>query len=150
MLEAIATRKLTVLQRSLFPDGAPAPGAVPDVLLVDTTGELRGFYAVADVVFVGKSLTQDGGQNPIEPARDGRPVVVGPHMENFPSVSDDFARAGAWIQVKDSKELETVFSRLLSDPAECSRLGAAAAALVDRQAGATRRMAARIHAFRIP
>ena len=150
VLRAIAERGLTVLQRSRFPDGAPAPDAVPDVLLVDTTGELRGFYAIADVVFVGKSLTQTGGQNPIEPARDGRPVVVGPHMENFPSVSDDFARAGAWVQVKDAQELETALSRLLSDPAECGRLGSAAAALVDRQAGATRRMAERIQSLRAP
>lgn len=150
VLSAIAARNLTVLQRSQFPDGAPAPDAVPDVLLVDTTGELRGFYAVADVVFVGKSLNQTGGQNPIEPARDGRPVVVGPHMENFPSVSDDFARADAWIQVKDAQELETTLSRLLSTPSECTRLGTAAAALVDRQAGATRRMATRIQTLRAP
>lgn len=149
VLEAIAARKLTVLQRSQFPDGAPAPAEIPDVLLVDTTGELRGFYAAADVVFVGKSLTQTGGQNPIEPARDGRPVVVGPHMENFPGISDDFARAGAWVQVKDAQELEAVLARLLSDPAECARLGSAAAALVDARAGATRRMAERIHALRI-
>lgn len=149
VLEAIAARGLTVLQRSLFPDGAPAPGSVPDVLLVDTTGELRGFYAAADVVFVGKSLTQTGGQNPIEPARDGRPVVVGPHMENFPGISDDFARAGAWVQIKDAQELGETLERLLSTPAECARLGSAAAALVDARAGATRRMAERIHALRI-
>jgi 3-deoxy-D-manno-octulosonic-acid transferase len=148
VLAAIAERKLTVLQRSRFPDGAPAPGTVPDVLLVDTTGELRGFYAAADVVFVGKSLTQTGGQNPIEPARDARPVVVGPHMENFPGISGDFDRAGAWVQVRDAAGLESVLARLLSDPAECARLGAAASALVDRHAGATRRMAERIQDLR--
>ena len=150
VLSAIAERKLSVLQRSRFPDGAPAPDAVPDVLLVDTTGELRGFYAAADVVFVGKSLTQTGGQNPIEPARDARPVVVGPHMENFPGISGDFASANAWVQVKDAAELEATLSRLLSDPAECARLGNAAAALVDRHAGATRRMAERIQFLRAP
>ncbi len=81
-----------------------AAGRAPDVLLVDTTGELRGFYAAADLVFVGKSLTQTGGQNPIEPERDGKPILVGPHMENFAEVARDFQDAGAWVQVADAAE----------------------------------------------
>lgn len=149
VLEAISARGLSVLQRSLFPDGAPAPAQVPDVLLVDTTGELRGFYAVADVVFVGKSLTQTGGQNPIEPARDGRALVVGPHMENFPAIACEFTEAGAWRQVRDRAELETTLERLLEHAGERAQLGTAAAALVAQKAGATRRMAERIRQIRI-
>ncbi len=144
VLAAIRERELTVVQRSRFPDGAPPPAARPDVLLVDTTGELRGFYAAADLVFVGKSLTQTGGQNPIEPARDGKPILVGPHMENFAEVARDFRDAGAWVQVADAAELAAAADRLLGDAAERDRLGRAAADLVARKAGATSQMAARV------
>jgi 3-deoxy-D-manno-octulosonic-acid transferase len=116
----------------------------PDVFLVDTTGELRGFYAAADVVFVGKSLTQIGGQNPIEPAKDGKPIVVGPHMENFPAIAQDFLEARAYVQAKDATELKALILKLLGDAAERTRLGRAATALVVRNAGATRLMAERV------
>ncbi len=149
VLAAIRARGLSVVQRSRFPDGAPPPAARPDVLLVDTTGELRGFYAAADLVFVGKSLTQTGGQNPIEPARDGKPILVGPHMENFAEIARDFGAAGAWVQVADAAELAAAAERLLGDAAERDRLGRAAADLVARQAGATSQMAARVLAARV-
>lgn len=147
VLAAIAARGLSVAQRSrLNPDASDAPAGA-DVLLVDTTGELRGFYAVADAVFVGKSLTQRGGQNPIEPAKDGRAVVVGPHMENFGSVAGDFAEAGAWVQAPDAEALAATLDRWLDDPAERARIGRAAADLVARRSGATADMARRVAAL---
>lgn len=149
VLDAIRQRGLAVVQRSQFPDTAPPPAQPPDVLLVDTTGELRGFYAAADVVFVGKSLTQTGGQNPVEPAKDGKPVVVGPHMENFPEIARDFSAARAWLQARDAAELRNIILRLLGDYEERARLGKAAADLVARQAGATRFMAVRVLAARV-
>lgn len=148
VLEEIRKRGMSVVQRSLFPDPAAPLAKRPDVLLVDTTGELRGFYAVSDVVFVGKSLTQTGGQNPIEPAKDGKPIVVGPHMENFPAIAPDFLEARAYAQAKDVDELTALILKLLSDAGERTRLGRAAAALVARKAGATRLMAARVLAAR--
>lgn len=150
VLAEIRKRGLRVVQRSQFPDGAAAPPERPDVLLVDTTGELRGFYAAADLVFVGKSLAQTGGQNPIEPAKDGKAIVVGPHMENFPAISGDFQEARAYAQARDAAELHTLILELLGDDAERVRLGKAAAALVVRKAGATRRMAERVLAARVP
>lgn len=148
VLEAIAARGLRVVQRSRFADDAPPPESPPDVLLVDTTGELRGFYACADIVFVGKSLTQTGGQNPIEPAVDGKPILVGPHMENFPAILDDFRRAEALMQVPDAAALESALAGLLEDEAARGALGASAARLVQAQTGATRRMAAGANTFR--
>ena len=148
VLAAIRERGLALVQRSRFPDGAPPPPTRPDVLLVDTTGELRGFYAAADLVFVGKSLTQTGGQNPIEPARDGKAILVGPHMENFAEVARDFRDAGAWVQVVDAAELAAAAARLLGDAAARERLGRAAADLVARKCGATPQMAARVLAAR--
>lgn len=149
VLETIRRHGLSVVQRSQFPDSAASPDQRPDVLLVDTTGELRGFYTAADVAFVGKSLTQTGGQNPIEPARDGKPVVVGPHMENFAAIAQDFTAARAWVQATDAADLKAIVLRLLGDAAERARLGRAAAELVANQAGATRRMVERVLAARV-
>lgn len=148
VLAEIRQRGMTVVQRSRFPDNLAPLSSRPDVLLVDTTGELRGFYAAADVVFVGKSLTQTGGQNPVEPAKDGKPIVVGPHMENFPVIAQDFLAARAYVQAQDAADLKAVLLRLLEDAAERARLGRAAADLVARKAGATRLMADRVFAAR--
>jgi 3-deoxy-D-manno-octulosonic-acid transferase len=131
VLREIEARHLTVVCRS-----APKPLAHPDVLLVDTTGELRNFYAVASVIFVGKSLTQHGGQNIIEPAACAKPVLVGPNMENFESILPDFLAAQALVQVADAADLRAAAARLLQDPAEAQALGARAAAVVRAKSGA--------------
>jgi 3-deoxy-D-manno-octulosonic-acid transferase len=133
---------LSYILRSEQRSGRPPPAEAPAVFLLDTTGELRDFYASADLIFVGKSLTAHGGQNPIEPALCGRPVVVGPHMENFRPVLADFLEADAVVQVRDAAELDGVFRRLLSDPAAASAMGGRAAALVARKSGALSRTAA--------
>ncbi|QHI68809.1 3-deoxy-D-manno-octulosonic acid transferase [Tichowtungia aerotolerans] len=111
-----------------------------DVLVIDTTGELMGFYAAADLVFVGKSLTQHGGQNPIEPALFGKPIVVGPNMENFPSVMDDFLSANALRQVVDFQALEKTVAELLADSGARKTLGASAARLVESRRGVMQEM----------
>jgi 3-deoxy-D-manno-octulosonic-acid transferase len=95
-----------------------------DCLLVNTTGELRFFYEVADVVFVGKSLTAEGGQNPIEPAALGKAVVFGPNMQNFPQVVPQFVARGGALQVVDAEELERELDQLLGDEGRRSRMGA--------------------------
>jgi 3-deoxy-D-manno-octulosonic-acid transferase len=113
----------------------------PDVLLVDTTGELKAFYEVATLVFVGKSLTAQGGQNPIEPAALGRPIVFGPFMQNFRSVVQSLLEAEAAIQVMDEAELSRQVSVLLGNPEQCAALGTAAKAVVKGNKGATQRTA---------
>jgi 3-deoxy-D-manno-octulosonic-acid transferase len=120
----------------------PAAGFSADVLLVDTTGELKALYPVATVIFVGKSLTQHGGQNLIEPAMFGKPVIVGPNMENFHAVMQDFLREKAVIQVRDAAELETVTRNLLCDAATRDALGRRAASVVESQRGAVQRTVA--------
>jgi 3-deoxy-D-manno-octulosonic-acid transferase len=89
----------------------------PDVLLVDSTGELRDWYACATVVFVGKSLLSTGGQNPAEPLVADRPVVFGPHMQNFAILVHGLLRAKGAVQVPDETALPEAVSRLLKDPA---------------------------------
>ena len=136
VMSVIAARGLTVVRRTEFEFGASTP---PDVLLVDTTGELRSFYACADVIFVGKSLTEHGGQNIIEPALCGKPIIVGPNMENFTVVTKDFLAAGALLQVRDAADLLDAIRALLSDPLKRASLGEKAQRLVREKAGVIRK-----------
>ncbi|RKX32622.1 MAG: hypothetical protein DRP22_01920 [Verrucomicrobia bacterium] len=110
-----------------------------DVLLADTTGELRGFYRWADIVFVGKSLTQRGGQNFIEPAQFGRPVITGPNLQNFPVVARDFLDAQALLVITDEQELSEAIEKLLRDPALREEYGRKALNVVREKQGAVRR-----------
>ncbi len=111
-----------------------------DVLLVDTTNELMGFYAASDVVFVGKSLCEHGGQNPIEPALFGRAIVVGPNMENFPGVMNDFLMNRALLQVQNVQALEKTIETLLIDPVAREKLGDAARGVVEGRRGVLSKM----------
>jgi 3-deoxy-D-manno-octulosonic-acid transferase len=115
-----------------------APGQV-DCLLVNTTGELRHFYPHATVVFVGKSLTAEGGQNPLEPAAVGRPVVFGPHMENFAEIAGKLVFGGGAWQVTSAAELETAVDRLLGDPQLREQMGRRAVEVVRENLGAVER-----------
>jgi len=116
---------------------APATSvAHPQILLVDTTGELKSFYACADLIFVGKSMGENhGGQNIIEPAMFGRPIVCGPNMENFPGVMSDFLGADAVVQAADEFGLEKAILHLLQEGAEADELGKRARQLVERSRG---------------
>ncbi|MFC1452491.1 3-deoxy-D-manno-octulosonic acid transferase [Verrucomicrobiota bacterium] len=125
-----------VLRSGLQPGSAAKTGA--DVLLVDTTGELKRFYSCATVIFVGRSLTRHGGQNIIEPALFGKPVIVGPNMENFPVVAADFLSAGAMVQVGSAAELTAALESFLSDEGKRMEYGARAAAVVREKKGAVR------------
>ena len=88
----------------------------PDVLLVDTTGELVSWYLCATVVFMGKSLCDRGGQNPAEPLAAGVPVVFGPHMRNFASLVQGLLRNQAAMQISDEATLQVAVESLLSSP----------------------------------
>lgn len=106
-----------------------------DCLLVNTTGELRYFYQPATAIFVGKSLSGEGGQNPIEPAALGKPIIFGPNMQNFESIVTAFLRADAAVQVRDETALEEAIRKLLRDGELRSRLGARALEVVKENKG---------------
>ena len=110
-----------------------------DCLLVNTTGELKYFYEEAAVVFIGKSLATQGGQNPIEPAGLAKAIVVGPHMENFEEITAKFLSQDAAIQVEDEVALESAIDDLLSDTAKREALGQAAQKVVQSNEGAVER-----------
>jgi len=107
-----------------------------DIIVVDTIGELASIYQIGTAVFVGGSLVATGGHNVLEPAVFGKPIVFGPHMENFREISEAFVSAGAAVRLDDEGQLETVLLDLLGDPVRRARLGAAARALVEANRGA--------------
>jgi len=110
-----------------------------DVVVLDTIGELAQIYQVATAVFVGGSLVNIGGHNILEPAVFGKPIVFGPHMQNFAEITEAFLASRAAVQVRSGRELEDVLIRLLADAAERERLGEAARALVEANRGARER-----------
>ena len=112
-----------------------------DCLLLDTTGELRDWYAVATVVFIGKSLTAHGGQNPVEPIVAQRPVVFGPHMENFAALARALTATGGAFQVENVVDLTRTLADLLRDPAKRQELVRRATAALNIHRGATLRTA---------
>ncbi len=137
-----------ILRRSSLKPDAPAADGTADVLLVDTTGELKAFYAAAHLVFVGKSLFDNrGGQNFIEPAIYGKPVLTGPNVGNFASMAEDFKAAEALVQVSGQEDLMQAADRLLRDPAACEALGRRAADLVARRRGVMAATVERIRAL---
>ena len=111
---------------------------------VDTTGELRDWYSLATIVFVGKSLpevAQPGGQNPAEPAALGKPVLFGPQMDNFASIVSLLLAHGAARTVADPAALARESAALLRDAAARTRMALAAATALAGHSGATERTA---------
>ena len=119
-------------------EGGP-PVANPDCLLVNTTGELKWFYGAASVIFVGKSLVGEGGQNIVEAAASGHPVVFGPNMQNFKAIAAEFVAAGAGVQVADRAEFVHALRDLLLDDQLRAKVTGAAQTVIARNVGATRR-----------
>jgi 3-deoxy-D-manno-octulosonic-acid transferase len=114
----------------------PAAWRDGEVLLLDTLGELAQVYALASVVFVGGSLVPSGGHNILEPAVAGRAVVVGPHMENFQEIADQFRSESAIVQVASPDDLAREVADLLLDEGRRRELGERARDLVGRNRGA--------------
>jgi 3-deoxy-D-manno-octulosonic-acid transferase len=139
----IAAAGFACVRQSRLDAGAAPPPAdgPPPVLLVDTTGDLMGFYAHAAVAFVGKSLAARGAQNMIEPCLCGVPTIVGPHTQNFRPVMADLLAAGAIVQVDGAAQLERRIGELLAQPDACRALGERAAAAVARRRGVVGRCA---------
>jgi 3-deoxy-D-manno-octulosonic-acid transferase len=107
------------------------------MVLLDTVGELSSIYGAADIAIIGKSFKGRGGQNPLEPAFWGKPVICGPYMENFP-VIQDFYREGAAVEVTEDKLYLQLKGLLLSrDKAE--EIGSKARELFRKNSGAVER-----------
>ncbi len=134
----IATTKSGCLRRSEHPDGAAAPEENADrVILGDTMGELRKFYSLATVVFVGRSLVPMGGSDPMEAAALGKPLISGPHMDNFRQPCEALQDGRALSTVRSAGEMAETVGRICDQPAEAARAGEAARRVVIEHQGAT-------------
>ena len=148
----VAARKLEAagilyVRRSAL---GPRPTTGPRVLLLDTIGELSGLFAFADVVFMGGTLARRGGHNILEAALFGKPVIAGPHMENFQAIADDFRAAAAYVEIAQAAELAGALDRLLDD---AGPIGQRALACAGARRGAAARAVAEIrelHARGVP
>lgn len=118
--------------------------ASPDCLLVDTTGELKAWQGVATMVVIGKSFLATGGQNPAEAVMLGKPVLFGPHMENFSALVQVLLARGGAIRVTDFAGLQEQVDRLLRHPEEAAAVAQAGHAALRTHEGATGRTAARL------
>lgn len=111
------------------------------VWISNTTGELRAWFTHAEVVVIGKSFRGIGGQNPVEPILAGRPVIVGPHMENFAEVVDELLRSKGLRQLDDEEALPGALREILLDPAGGRAMAERGAATMARHAGSAARNA---------
>jgi 3-deoxy-D-manno-octulosonic-acid transferase len=119
---------------------------IPPIILLDTLGELSACWGLADIAFVGGSLTDRGGQNMIEPAAYGAAVLFGPNTWNFKDVVELLLTGDAARVVADAADLARRLRELLASTAECAALGGRAQALVVTQRGATEHTVAAIAA----
>jgi 3-deoxy-D-manno-octulosonic-acid transferase len=119
-----------------------ANGSAPDALVVNSTGELRSLYKRATLAFVGKSLRGSGGQNFIEAARVGMPIVVGPNMQNFAVATREFLDREAIVQVSDEFELAGSLRTLFGSDQARRELGARARGTFEAKLNAAERTAA--------
>ena len=122
----------------------------PRVLLLDSIGDLAALFARADVVFMGGTLANRGGHNVLEPAYFGKPIIVGPHMENFAAIAGEFHQARALKRIDDATSLAPAVQQLLDHPAG---LGENARGLAMSRRGITARIAEEIwraHAEGVP
>ena len=114
-------------------------GTSPQVVILDTIGELGRLYSLADVVFIGGSFVKVGGHNILEPAAHGKPVIVGPYMFNFQEIFELLESRGVCLMTKSEHEFKETLMDLLSHPDTMKRMGEAALTVVHENQGATER-----------
>ncbi|MGH9667852.1 MAG: tetraacyldisaccharide 4'-kinase, partial [Bryobacteraceae bacterium] len=148
--DAAASRLTEARLRFLRRSALTGAGSLelPGVLLLDSIGELSALFSIADVVFMGGTLARRGGHNVLEPAFFAKPVIVGPHMENFAAIAREFIAGGAVSPIPDGEELAGAVSALLDRPDLAHELGARARKLAEAKRGAADRVASEIVARR--
>jgi len=139
VVEMIRSADCAVLRCSTL-DGAIGRISDGTVLVLDTLGDLAAMYGLADVAFVGGSLVKRGGHNPLEPARFGVPVVMGPSYENFRDIVGKMQAADGIRIVQDKDELESALIELLTDREKARAMGERGRRVFEEQQGATGRV----------
>jgi 3-deoxy-D-manno-octulosonic-acid transferase len=123
----------SVLLRSRWRDGDEP---FPEIVILDTLGELPQLLPAADLVFIGGSLVPAGGHNPIEPAIHGKPILIGPSVHNFADIVAAFESADGLIRLNSARQIMEEAKILLADAPLRQSLGQRARQTVDRHRGA--------------
>src|SRR3989441_897178 len=144
VVKAVRSGGFTAVRRTKLPgaSGVWLPG--PRVVILDTRWELATLYRDATLVFVGGSLVNVGGHNPLEPAAWGKAVVFGPHMDHFAEAAEQLRACGAGVMVRDAHEMTQTMTSLLLDRSRLEAMGKAAYELVLENQGALGRTVALI------
>jgi 3-deoxy-D-manno-octulosonic-acid transferase len=137
--QMVATRGMAVQRRGALaqPGAVVAPGT--QVLLGDSMGEMFAYYSACDVAFIGGSLQPLGGQNLIEAAALGKPVLIGEHTFNFALVTEQAIEAGGALRIASADALMQQAARLLRDAAARTAMGRQAQSFANQHRGATQR-----------
>lgn len=134
----IEKRGLSYIRRSALNGKEIARTSDADIILLDTLGELSRVFSRTSVAFIGGSLVPRGGHNIMEPAYWSKPVIFGPHMENFP-IAGEFLIKSAAIEVRDPKDMAETVIALLRDNNKSAEMGRNARAIVDKNTGAVKK-----------
>jgi tetraacyldisaccharide 4'-kinase len=140
--EKLRAAGIPFARRSRLDAGAAL--GLPGALLVDTVGELGSLFRLGDLVFMGGTLARRGGHNILEPALFSRPIIAGPHLENFAEIARKFRAAGALVEIEDASALAAAVDTLLGDAVERARIGERARQAAESERGATGRALAGI------
>lgn len=136
--DMLASKDIPFIKRSEIGKQKLETGNISgEVILLDSIGELSAIYGIVDIAIIGKSFRGYGGQNPLEPAYWGKPIVCGPHMENFPIIKD-FYTEGAAIEVNEEM-LCPKLKELLMSPDKAKEIGSKAQQLYRKNTGAVER-----------
>ena len=141
VVEQLKQAGISVVRRSDWPKhwaGAPRLLRSGEVVLLDSIGELASVYSLAVVAFVGGSIAEAGGHNPLEPAQFGVPIVMGPHYANFRAITEDLRTHDA-LRIARREEMAGVLAELLTNADEARAMGERARRVFEDQAGATGR-----------
>jgi 3-deoxy-D-manno-octulosonic-acid transferase len=130
-MDALKNNGLPSVRRSQIKD----PISKDTCIVVDTIGELKKIYAIADVVYIGGTLTKRGGQNPIEPAQLGKPIIGGYNFANFEDIATILKEKGAIIFVKNKQELYNSMHKLLTQSDVAKKMGKCAKDVVAHNKG---------------
>jgi 3-deoxy-D-manno-octulosonic-acid transferase len=136
--ELIDKRGFAYIRRSSLNGKEIVGDSDADIILLDTLGELSRAFSRASVAFIGGSLVPRGGHNVMEPAYWSKPIIFGPHMDNFP-IAGEFLKRFAALEVRDSKDIAQTVIAILTDSKKAAELGRNARSIVDKNTGAVKK-----------
>ena len=142
----LRSKGIQFLKRSELPGGRKTDAIRGTIILLDSVGELSAVYGISTIAIIGKSFRGYGGQNPLEPAYWGTPIICGPHMENFP-VIQDFYKEGAAMHVNE-EGLSNTLKELLLSPGKAKEIGIKAQKIYQKNSGAVERAMKIIEQYR--